>query len=157
MKKVLVLGVGAQGSAAAKRLDLEPNVEEVICADYDMKAVENVVSSIKKGRGVQVDAHDKDSIVAAAQGVDLILNGLPLECTKNVLDAALEVKANYQDYASTINLYDVWRNSEEGKKDNDGLADNVTSEATKEWIDSLKAQYRIYGPKFKEIGVSWQS
>lgn len=57
MKKVLVLGVGAQGSAAAKRLDLEPNVEEVICADYDMKAVENVVSSIKKGRGVQVDAH----------------------------------------------------------------------------------------------------
>ena len=79
MKKVLVLGVGAQGSAAAKRLDLEPNVEEVICADYDMKAVENIVGSIKKGRGVQVDAHDKDSIVAAAQGVDLILNGLPLE------------------------------------------------------------------------------
>ena len=144
MKKVLVLGVGAQGSAAAKRLDLEPNVEEVICADYDMKAVENVVSSIKKGRGVQVDAHDKDSIVAAAQGVDLILNGLPLECTKNVLDAALEVKANYQDYASTINLYDVWRNSEEGKKDNDGLwLTTITSpEATKEWIDSLKAQYR---------------
>lgn len=152
MKKVLVLGVGAQGSAAAKRLDLEPNVSEVICADYDMKAVDNVVKSITKGRGVQVDAHDKDSIVAAAQGVDLILNGLPLECTKNVLDAALEVKANYQDYASTINLYDVWRESEEGKKDNDGLADNVTSEATREWIDSLKAQYRLYGPKFEAIG-----
>ena len=40
MKKVLVLGVGAQGSAAAKRLDLEPNVEEVICADYDPKAAQ---------------------------------------------------------------------------------------------------------------------
>ena len=48
MKKVLVLGVGAQGSAAAKRLDLEPNVEEVICADYDMKAVENVVAPLKR-------------------------------------------------------------------------------------------------------------
>ena len=117
MKKVLVLGVGAQGSAAAKRLDLEPNVEEVICADYDPKAVENIVGQLSKGRGVQVDAHDKDSIVAAAQGVDLILNGLPLECTKNVLDAALEVKANYQDYASTINMENVWRESEEAKTD----------------------------------------
>lgn len=48
MKKVLVLGVGAQGSAAAKRLDLEPNVEEVICADYDPKAVENIVSQLKR-------------------------------------------------------------------------------------------------------------
>ncbi len=154
MKKVLVLGVGAQGSAAAKRLDLEPNVEEVICADYDMKAVENIVGSIKKGRGVQVDAHDKDSIVAAAQGVDLILNGLPLECTKNVLDAALEVKANYQDYASTIaeNVADVWRNSDEAKKDDNFLGEKVTSDATKQWMDSLKAQFNIYGPKFKEIG-----
>ena len=48
MKKVLVLGVGAQGSAAAKRLDLEPNVEEVICADYDIKAVENIVGQLIK-------------------------------------------------------------------------------------------------------------
>ena len=101
-KRVLVLGVGAQGSAAAKRLDLEPNVGEIICADYDTKAVDSIVSAITKGKGAQVDAHDKDSIVAAARGVDLILNGLPLECTKNVLDAALEVGANYQDYASTI-------------------------------------------------------
>lgn len=152
MKKVLVLGVGAQGSAAAKKLDLEPNVGEIICADYDIKAVENVVKSLKKGRGVQVDAHDKESIVAAAQGVDLILNGLPLECTKNVLDAALEVKANYQDYASTINLYDFWRESEEAKNDNDTIDEKVTAPATQRWIDSVKAQYRIYGPKFEAIG-----
>ena len=34
-KKVLVLGVGAQGSAAAKKLDEEPGVSEIVCADYD--------------------------------------------------------------------------------------------------------------------------
>lgn len=33
MKKVLVLGVGAQGSAAAKRLDKDPGVSEIIVAD----------------------------------------------------------------------------------------------------------------------------
>ncbi|MDO4485830.1 MAG: saccharopine dehydrogenase NADP-binding domain-containing protein [Bacillota bacterium] len=149
MKKILVLGVGAQGSAAAKRLDKEPNVAEIICADYDMKAVENVVSSITKGRGVKVDAHDKDSIVAAAQGVDLILNGLPLECTKNVLDAALEVKANYQDYAGTTQLAEVWLQSELSKKE-----DNIPQfeeKYTTEWYYSFKAMYEIYGPKFKAI------
>lgn len=149
MKKILVLGVGAQGSAAAKRLDKEPNVAEIICADYDMKAVENVVSSITKGRGVKVDAHDKDSIVAAAQGVDLILNGLPLECTKNVLEAALEVKANYQDYAGTTQLAEVWLQSELSKKE-----DNIPQfeeKYTTEWYYSFKAMYEIYGPKFKAI------
>lgn len=127
MKKVLVLGVGAQGSAAAQRLDEDPGVSEIICADYDKKAVDNLVKILKKARGVQVDAHDKDSIVAAAQGVDLILNGLPLECTKNVLDAALEVKTNYQDYAATTSLHE-------------------------DWVESIRIQYEEYGPKFEAIG-----
>ena len=37
-KKVLVLGTGAQGTTVAKRLDLEPNVDKIICADYDEAA-----------------------------------------------------------------------------------------------------------------------
>lgn len=149
MKKVLVLGVGAQGSAAVKRLDNEPNVSEIICADRDMKAVNNVVNSIKKGRGIQVDAHDKASIVEAAQGVDLILNGLPLECTQNVLEAALEVKANYQDYAATTELYNVWYESDKAKLDKNPPA--FEDEYTKQWYYSVKAQYEIYGPKFEAI------
>lgn len=127
MKKVLVLGVGAQGSAAAKRLDLEPNVGEIICADMDQQAVDGIVAQLDKARGVLVDAHNKDSIVAAARGVDLILNGLPLECTKNVLDAALEVGANYQDYAATTALHE-------------------------DWVESVRIQYDVYGPKFAAIG-----
>lgn len=151
MKKILVLGVGAQGSAAAKRLDKEPNVGEIICADYDMKAVENVVNSITKGRGVRVDAHDKDSIVEAARGVDLILNGLPLECTKNVLDAALEVKANYQDYAGTTEMYKVWQESETAGRDKSSLP-AFEDKYTVQWYESMKAQFDIYGSKFEAIG-----
>ena len=127
LKKILVLGVGAQGSAAAKRLDEDPGVAEIICADYDKKAVDNLVKDMKKAKGVQVDAHSKESIVRAARGVDLILNALPLECTKNVLDAALEVKANYQDYAATTSLHE-------------------------DWVESIRIQYDVYGPKFEEIG-----
>lgn len=127
LKKILVLGVGAQGSAAAKRLDEDPGVAEIICADYDKKAVDNLVAELKKAKGFQVDATDKDSIVKVAQGVDLIVNALPLEWTKNVLDAALEVKANYQDYAATVALHE-------------------------DWVESIRIQYDVYGPKFAAIG-----
>lgn len=150
MKKILVLGVGAQGSAAAKRLDNEPNVGEIICADYDMKAVENVVASIKKGKGKFVDAHDKESIIAAAEGVDLILNGLPLECTENVLEAALAVKANYQDYAGTTELYNMWRESDLSKVQEENPP-HFEDKYTEQWYHSVRALFEIYGPKFEAI------
>ena len=40
MKKVCIIGVGAQGSTIAKRLNEDPNVSEIICADYDQKMSE---------------------------------------------------------------------------------------------------------------------
>lgn len=149
MKRILILGVGAQGSAAAKRLDEEPNVGEIICADYDQKAVDHIVSQLKKGKGAFVDAHDLDSIVRAAEGVDLILNGLPLECTENVLDAALAVKANYQDYAGTISLEKMWTESD--LFDPDGEPE-FEDPATLAWWRSFKSMFEIYGPKFEAIG-----
>ena len=149
MKKVLVLGVGAQGSTAARKLDEEPIVSEIICADCDPQAVENIVGQLKKGRGAIVDAHDLNSIVKAAEGVDLILNGLPLECTQNVLDAALAVKANYQDYAGTIALNQMWVESEFFDPDSEPVFEDP---AALEWWRSFKAMYEIYGPKFEAIG-----
>lgn len=127
LKKILVLGVGAQGSAASQRLDEDPGVAEIICADYDITAVDSLVKDLKKAKGIKVDATDKGSIVKAADGVDLILNALPLEWTANVLDAALEVKANYQDYAATTALHE-------------------------DWVESIRIQYDVYGPKFEAIG-----
>ncbi|MDR0887027.1 MAG: saccharopine dehydrogenase NADP-binding domain-containing protein [Clostridiales Family XIII bacterium] len=125
-KKILILGVGAQGSTVAQRMDEDPAVAEIICADRDIKAVDEIVGQLKKARGAQIDASDKDSIAAAAADADLIVNGLPLRWHQNVLDAALEVKANYQDFAAT-----------------DALAD--------EWVESIRILYDVYGPKFEAI------
>lgn len=149
MKKVLVLGVGAQGSAAAKRLDEEPTVTEIVCADYDMDAVNSIVGELTKAKGVQVDAHDVNSIIAAAEGAELVINALPLECTENVLDATLAVKANYQDYAGTISLNRMWESSELFDPDSEPEFDDPAALA---WWRSISAMYKIYGPKFKEIG-----
>ncbi len=127
MKKILILGVGAQGSTVAQRMDEEPNVSEIICADYDEKAVSELVGILKKGKGMKVDASDIESIKAAAEGVDLIVNGLPLQFGKNVLEAALAVKINYQDFAATESIH-------------------------KDWVEGIKIMYDEYGKRFKEIG-----
>ena len=131
MKKVLVLGTGAQGTTTARRLDEEPGVGEIICADYNKEAVDELVGTLKKARGVRCDASDLDSIIKCAEGVDLIVNALPLEFGKNVLDAALAVKANYQDFSSSTAF------------DEDLIMG---------WVRGMKYQLEVYGPKFKEIG-----
>jgi saccharopine dehydrogenase-like NADP-dependent oxidoreductase len=126
-RKILVLGMGAQGSTVAQRMNEEDVVSEIICADYDQKAVESFVKIIKKGRGARVDASDPAGITEIARGVDLIVNALPLQFGKNVLEAALAVKANYQDFATT-----------------ESIADN--------WVEGLKIMFAEYGPRFRDIG-----
>jgi saccharopine dehydrogenase (NAD+, L-lysine-forming) len=127
MKKILILGVGAQGSTVARRMDEEPKVAEIICADYDEKAVNELVKDLKKARGMKIDASKIEEIVAAAKGVDLIINALPLAFGPNVLEAAIEAKTNYQDFAAT-----------------DALTDN--------WIDGIKLMYTEYSRRFAENG-----
>ncbi len=126
-KTIMVLGLGAQGFAAARCFDKEPAVEKIICADADPSALKQV-DRLEKGIAVQVDAADKDSIVEAARGVYLLVNAMPLSFTPNVMDAALEVGAHYQDYAASTAF-------------------------AKEWVDSIHRQFEEYGPKFEKAGL----
>ena len=66
MKKVMVCGCGAQGSTICRRLDEEPNIEEVVCADYNLAAAEAVCKLMKKGTPKQVNAANVDEIAKAA-------------------------------------------------------------------------------------------
>ena len=125
--KILVLGTGAQGSTVAQRMDEELNVDKIICADTDHKAVDELVKILTKAEGTYVDANDTNSIIKAAEGVDLIVNALPIRFAPNVLDAAVAVKANYQDFAAT-DVLDEW------------------------WPKCVEIMYDEYGKKFAEIG-----
>ncbi len=127
MKKLLILGVGAQGSTVAKRMDEEPNVSELIVADYDEKAVNDLAAQLTKAKPVQIDATIKENIVELAKDVDLIVNALPLPFGRMVQEVALEVKTNYQDFA---------------------LAD--TSDMT--WIEGPKMMLTETSERFKAIG-----
>jgi len=101
MKKVMIIGVGAQGSTIAKRLNEEENVSEIICADYDLKAANELGKTLEKATAVQVNANDVNDIVKATDNADIIVNGLPIQFNMNVMEAALDVGACYQDLCMT--------------------------------------------------------
>jgi len=129
MKRLLILGVGAQGSTVAKRMNEEPNVSEIICADYDEKAVDEMGRTLDKAKAVKLDAGKVENIVKAARGVDLIVNALPLRFGENALRAALEAKANYQDFAA-------------------GEFKDI------DWVEGIKLMLTQWSVRFKEQGLS---
>jgi len=110
MRKIMIMGTGAQGSTIAKRMEEEPRVEEILCADYDKRAAEELEKSLSKAKAVQLDASKVANIVAAAKGCDLIVNGLPPDYNIRVMEAALEAGANYLDMASFADENDDWVN-----------------------------------------------
>ena len=107
-KKVLVLGTGAQGTTVAKRLQLEPNVDKIILGDYDEAAVKELAGELDKAEAFFCDASKKENIMPLIEGCDLVVNALPLAFGKNVIDAALEAKCNYQDFAAPEGFEDTW-------------------------------------------------
>ncbi len=102
MKKIIIAGVGAQGSTIAKRMDEHTEVSEIICADYDLEAAQKLSDSLTKSTALQLDAREVKDVVKAAKGCDLIVNGLPLEYDLNVMQAALAVHASYLDMAGPM-------------------------------------------------------
>jgi saccharopine dehydrogenase (NAD+, L-lysine-forming) len=102
LKKIIIVGVGAQGSTIAKRMDEHPEVSEIICADYDMQAAEKLSSSLKRSKALQLDAGEVANVIQAAQGCDLIVNGLPLEYNLIIMEAALALNASYVDLAGPM-------------------------------------------------------
>ncbi len=99
-KTVMVMGTGAQGGTIAMRLNDEPNVDKIICADYDLKAAARYEKMLDKAVAIKVDARNVDEIVEASRGAWLIVNGLPPDFNSNVMEAALKNKLHYQDMAS---------------------------------------------------------
>ncbi len=96
----MIMGTGAQGGTIAMRLNEEPNVKKIICADYDFETAKRYEKLLAKAEAIKVDARNVDEIVSAAKGADLIVNGLPPDFNPAVMKAALENGMHYQDMAS---------------------------------------------------------
>ena len=127
-KKVIVLGTGAQGSTIAMRLDEEPSVSEIICADYNFDAAQRLEKKLTKAKALKVDGSKIDEIIEASRGADLIVNGLPPDFNVNLMEAALAGNMHYQDMAS-------------------GPVEDI------DFVGAVKRQL-AYDEKFKQAGLS---
>ncbi|MBU1202336.1 MAG: saccharopine dehydrogenase NADP-binding domain-containing protein [Nanoarchaeota archaeon] len=101
--KVLLIGTGAVGCVLSKFLAKDKIISKIICASIDIKRAKKFIDTKnKKIKLVNLDASKKDQVIKAAKGVDVIINaGLP-DFNENIMQAALKVKANYQDLCSHL-------------------------------------------------------
>ncbi|AMT69777.1 saccharopine dehydrogenase family protein [Mycobacteroides immunogenum] len=102
--KILALGgAGAMGAVAVRTALGVPGVDEIVIADRDFGAAEDLAQRSGKGdirvRAVRVDVTDQAMLRTALESVDLVLNtvGPYFRFGLTVLRAAIETRTHYLD------------------------------------------------------------
>ncbi|HSL96747.1 MAG TPA: saccharopine dehydrogenase NADP-binding domain-containing protein [Thermoleophilia bacterium] len=100
--RVLQLGVGSVGEVTARTVVSVPEVTSVVLADIDEARPRAVAAKLPAGKAetLQLDVHDKEALVTALSGVDLVINGLIPEVNLDVMAACLEAGTHYLDMAA---------------------------------------------------------
>ncbi len=95
MKIAVLGGLGMQGKAALLDLARSTAVREVICADYTLKDWGRMaaLTDVSKIKPVRVDGSSKQALAGLfKQGVDAVIDLLPLPFMANAFEAALETR-----------------------------------------------------------------
>jgi len=99
--KILVVGIGVQGSVIATELVKNSEVSEVRLVDIDLKKTEWLAERLKSDKvSTQgVDANKPDDLLRAAKGMDVVVNASVPIFNLKIMKAALKSGACYQDLA----------------------------------------------------------
>ena len=129
MKKVLVVGAGAQGGPCAAILAAEESVTEIRLGDINFEFVEKVAKRINSPKIIplQLDASQKDQISKAAEGVDVIFNFTLIEYNDLIMEAAIACQTHYVDTACNLDFLNRWISGVEPKYNRDFLSNGKTA------------------------------
>ena len=110
MKKVLVIGAGAQGGPCASILAGEEGVEEIRLGDIDLALAHKVTDKINSGKveAFKLDASSEEDVIAAAEGVDVVINLTHLKFNDTIMAAALAAETHYVNTASDTPFLENW-------------------------------------------------
>lgn len=105
MKRIVILGAGAQGAPCAAILSRIRAVDEVVLADYNLELATKVADKINAGSGqsvkpvqpVQVDASDVNQLIQVFTGAEAVINLTNPLYNAQIMEACLAVKAHYVD------------------------------------------------------------
>jgi lysine 6-dehydrogenase len=101
--KLLVIGSGMMGSAAAYDMARTAQVDSVTLADSDLRRARDVAARVnritgqKKVRAVVLDAADQKSVAALMQGHDAALSAVPYRLNLGLARAAVEARCHFAD------------------------------------------------------------
>ena len=97
--RVLVLGCGRMGSAAAEDLSNSLGHAEIVVADRNLATAKDVVKRIGKGNRscLQLDAAKKEMLVDALKNFDLVLGFLPPKLGFHLMEACIQAGKNLVD------------------------------------------------------------
>lgn len=104
MKKVVIVGAGAQGNVISGILAKAPEVGNIMLTDLDVQRAAEVAQTIgsDKIEVEKADASDKSQLAELFQkgGYDLVVNATLMTFNRQVIEAALEAGSHYIDMAS---------------------------------------------------------
>jgi saccharopine dehydrogenase-like NADP-dependent oxidoreductase len=97
--RVLIVGCGRMGSAAAEDLSNSLDHVEIVVADRDLAAAKDVVKRIGKGNlsCLQLDAAKKEMLVDALKNFDLVLGFLPPKLGFHLMEACIQAGKSLVD------------------------------------------------------------
>ncbi len=98
--RIYIIGAGATGSVAAHFLSQIKEVEAIVCGDINLKKARQFLPIHGKINLQTLDASQKNKIVNAIKGFDLVINASAPSLNLTIMEACLEAGINYQDLAS---------------------------------------------------------
>jgi len=104
MKKVIIVGAGAQGNVVSGILAKAPEVGKIMLVDLDLGRAQEVARALNSDK-IEVDkadASNKDELVALfkADDYDLVVNATLMTFNRQIIEASLEADSHYIDMAS---------------------------------------------------------
>jgi saccharopine dehydrogenase (NAD+, L-lysine-forming) len=102
--KVLVVGTGGVGAAAAAVAQKRDFFERITFADLDPARPEALVARLDDPRfaAAQVDASDQASVAGLARDADVVLNATDPRFNLPIFEAAFEARCTYLDMAMSL-------------------------------------------------------
>jgi len=105
MKKVLIIGAGAQGTVISWVLSRADDVSEIVLGSRGLKKMREIVETNKssKLKTEKLDAADMDGMIKLMKDkkFDLVVNATLPKFTDPIMEACYEAKTNYLDMAAS--------------------------------------------------------